>query len=76
MDMTTATPAVSSGTNDTLLPIVSSQRDRYGIFVSPYSSECVRFRVRNVELEAEARHSQQTITSLRNEIDTLRFGMK
>eukprot|EP00047_Mylnosiga_fluctuans_P021623 m.107027 g.107027 ORF g.107027 m.107027 type:complete len:649 (+) comp8964_c0_seq1:1835-3781(+) len=44
--------------SDTILPIVASQRDR--------------FKTRNIELEAESRHQQQTIASLRNEIDTLR----
>lgn len=43
---------------ESLMTIVSSQRDR--------------FRSRNVELEAEARHQKQAMTSLRNEVDTLR----
>lgn len=48
------------GANDdaSLLAIVSSQRDR--------------FRARNVELEAEARHQAQSMVSLRNEVDGLR----
>ena len=100
-----------------LLPIVSSQRDRYGkhklhidsiaasgggisfiinmhytgqasppqILAYPFdtfTSSCsrnridaARFRARNIELESEHRHSQQTILSLRNEIDTLRLVM-
>ncbi|XP_062504880.1 protein CASP-like [Corticium candelabrum] len=50
--------ATGSGTADSLLPIISSQRER--------------FRARNMELEAETRHHQQVISSLRNEVDTLR----
>lgn len=52
----------TGGTGDdsveTILPIVTSQRDR--------------FRQRNLELEAEVRHERQANTSLRNEIDSLR----
>lgn len=44
--------------NDSLLNIVSSQRDR--------------FRTRNMELEAEARHQKQAMATLRSEVDTLR----
>lgn len=57
--------AVASGTGgltgdnvESLLPIVASQRER--------------FKVRNMELEAQLRHNQQQITVLQNEVDTLR----
>ncbi|KAK2558324.1 Protein CASP, partial [Acropora cervicornis] len=43
---------------ESLLPIVASQRER--------------FKVRNMELEAQLRHNQQQITVLQNEVDTLR----
>eukprot|EP00117_Sycon_ciliatum_P025414 scpid64542/ scgid21102/ Protein CASP len=49
---------VNASSNDSLLPIVSSQRER--------------FRQRNLELEAETRQLHQTIAVLRNEVDTLR----
>jgi homeobox protein cut-like len=51
-------PAVALATSDSLLPIISSQRER--------------FRSRNMELEAETQHNQQVISSLRNEVDSLR----
>lgn len=51
-------PASKSGSDDSLLSIVSSQRDR--------------FRNRNIDLEAEARQHTQTAEILRKEIDTLR----
>ncbi len=41
-------------------------------FILPRVLAQGRFRARNAELEAEGRHHQQTILSLRNEIDTLR----
>lgn len=43
---------------ESLLPIVASQRER--------------FKVRNMELEAQLRHNQQQISVLQNEVDTLR----
>ncbi|EDO32794.1 predicted protein [Nematostella vectensis] len=43
---------------DSLLPIVASQRER--------------FKLRNLELEAQSRHQQQQISLLQNEVDTLR----
>lgn len=52
----TASSAESS--DESLLNIVSSQRDR--------------FRARNFDLEAEARHQKQVVTTLRNEIDTVK----
>ncbi|KAJ7375021.1 intra-Golgi vesicle-mediated transport [Desmophyllum pertusum] len=55
-------PAVGlSGENvamESLLPIVASQRER--------------FKIRNMELEAQLRHNQQQISVLQNEVDTLR----
>ena len=47
-----------ASTSQTILPIISSQRDR--------------FKARNTELEMEIRHSQQTILSLRNDMDGMR----
>ncbi|XP_068748257.1 protein CASP-like isoform X1 [Montipora capricornis] len=44
--------------SESLLPIVASQRER--------------FKVRNMELEAQLRHNQQQISVLQNEVDTLR----
>jgi hypothetical protein len=52
------TGSQSKAASETILTIVSSQRDR--------------FRQRNLELEAESRHQAQTITTLRNEVDTVR----
>ncbi|CAH3110021.1 unnamed protein product [Pocillopora meandrina] len=43
---------------ESLLPIVASQRER--------------FKIRNMELEAQLRHNQQQISVLQNEVDTLR----
>ncbi|XP_031558255.1 protein CASP-like [Actinia tenebrosa] len=43
---------------DSLLPIVASQRKR--------------FKLRNMELEAQTRHQQQQISVLQNEVDSLR----
>ncbi|CAB4037205.1 CASP isoform X2, partial [Paramuricea clavata] len=51
-------PSEGSVTSDSLLPIISSQRER--------------FKTRNMELEAQARHQQRQTTLLQNEIDTLR----
>jgi homeobox protein cut-like len=51
-------PATKPDGGDSLLSIVSSQRDR--------------FRNRNIEIEAESRQQVQTATALRKEIDTLR----
>jgi homeobox protein cut-like len=48
----------SSDDANSLLPIVSSQRDR--------------FRARNIEIEAENRQHQQIISSQKGELDTLR----
>ncbi|XP_072044688.1 protein CASP-like isoform X2 [Amphiura filiformis] len=47
-----------TGAAESLLPIVSSQRER--------------FRLRNQELEAESRQQQQQVQILRNEVDNLR----
>jgi len=44
--------------SESLFSIVSSQRER--------------FRARNLELEAQTRHQQQQITSLQNEVDSIR----
>eukprot|EP00795_Rhopilema_esculentum_P015573 gene15573-6840_t len=44
--------------SESLLSIVCSQRER--------------FRTRNLELEAQTRHQQQQITSLQNEVDSIR----
>ncbi|PWY99863.1 hypothetical protein BCV70DRAFT_237727 [Testicularia cyperi] len=52
---TTATP--TSGTENSLLPIITSQRDR--------------FRARNAELEEELRKQFETISELRAEVKTL-----
>ncbi|XP_020629858.1 protein CASP-like [Orbicella faveolata] len=43
---------------ESILPIVASQRER--------------FKIRNMELEAQLRHNQQQISVLQNEVDTLR----
>ncbi|XP_022793448.1 protein CASP-like [Stylophora pistillata] len=54
-------PAGLTGENvamESLLPIVASQRER--------------FKIRNMELEAQLRHNQQQISVLQNEVDTLR----
>lgn len=48
----------SQGADESLLPIVSSQRDR--------------FRARNIEIEAENRQHQTVIATLKSEIDTVR----
>ncbi|XP_077862723.1 protein CASP-like [Saccoglossus kowalevskii] len=53
-----APPEPSPGTADSLLPIISSQRER--------------FRVRNQELETENRHQQKQIQVIQNELDSLR----
>eukprot|EP00048_Salpingoeca_helianthica_P017614 m.238155 g.238155 ORF g.238155 m.238155 type:complete len:650 (+) comp21631_c0_seq1:7-1956(+) len=44
--------------SDTIIPIVASQRDR--------------FKARNAELEGELRHAQQSLSALKNELDTMR----
>ncbi|XP_070572083.1 protein CASP-like isoform X2 [Ptychodera flava] len=48
----------NQGTTESLLPIISSQRER--------------FRIRNQELEAENHHQQQQIQVLQNEVDSVR----
>ncbi|KAJ9476319.1 Protein CASP [Pseudozyma hubeiensis] len=52
-----AAPPASAGGDSSILPIVTSQRDR--------------FRTRNAELEDELRRQFETISELRNEIKTL-----
>ena len=44
--------------SDSLLPIISSQRER--------------FRNRNLELESQNAHQQRQITILQNEVDSVR----
>uniref|UniRef100_A0A8C3G4L3 Protein CASP n=1 Tax=Cyclopterus lumpus TaxID=8103 RepID=A0A8C3G4L3_CYCLU len=51
-------PELPQGQMDSLLSIISSQRER--------------FRSRNQELEAENRSTQQTMQALQNELDSLR----
>uniref|UniRef100_A0A3Q3M4W1 Protein CASP n=1 Tax=Mastacembelus armatus TaxID=205130 RepID=A0A3Q3M4W1_9TELE len=51
-------PEIPQGQMDSLLSIISSQRER--------------FRSRNQELEAENRSMQQTMQALQNELDSLR----
>nr|XP_020480134.1 protein CASP [Monopterus albus] len=51
-------PELPQGQMDSLLSIISSQRER--------------FRSRNQELEAESRSMQQTMQALQNELDSLR----
>ncbi|XP_048836212.1 cut-like homeobox 1b isoform X3 [Brienomyrus brachyistius] len=51
-------PELPQGQMDSLLSIISSQRER--------------FRARNQELEAESRSLQQTMQALQNELDSLR----
>uniref|UniRef100_A0AAX7U854 Protein CASP n=1 Tax=Astatotilapia calliptera TaxID=8154 RepID=A0AAX7U854_ASTCA len=53
-----AQPELPQGQMDSLLSIISSQRER--------------FRSRNQELEAESRSMQQTMQALQNELDSLR----
>ncbi|XP_046840802.1 protein CASP-like [Xenia sp. Carnegie-2017] len=53
-----AIPVESSSSADSLLPIISSQRER--------------FKTRNMELEAQVRHQQRQTSLLQNEIDGLR----
>uniref|UniRef100_A0A672FCE2 Protein CASP n=1 Tax=Salarias fasciatus TaxID=181472 RepID=A0A672FCE2_SALFA len=54
----TSHPELPQGQMDSLLSIISSQRER--------------FRSRNQELEAENRSMQQTMQALQNELDSLR----
>ncbi|XP_028400316.1 protein CASP-like [Dendronephthya gigantea] len=51
-------PLEGAATSESLLTIISSQRER--------------FKMRNLELEAQARHQQRQSSLLQNEIDTLR----
>ncbi|KAJ4935188.1 hypothetical protein JOQ06_016724 [Pogonophryne albipinna] len=53
-------PELPQGQMDSLLSIISSQRER--------------FRSRNQELEAESRSVQQTMQALQSELDSLRAG--
>ncbi|GAC94973.1 golgi membrane protein [Pseudozyma hubeiensis SY62] len=55
--ISSAAPSASAGGDSSILPIVTSQRDR--------------FRTRNAELEDELRKQFETISELRNEIKTL-----
>ncbi|KAK3736333.1 hypothetical protein QZH41_020805 [Actinostola sp. cb2023] len=56
--MTPISDTTEASAASSLLPIVSSQRER--------------FKLRNMELEAQTRHQQQQISVLQNEVDTLR----
>ena len=52
-----------------LLPVPEARRSALG---GNNAIPLCRFRQRNLELEAETRHQQQTLTTLRNDLDTMR----
>jgi homeobox protein cut-like len=70
--------AVALATSDSLLPIISSQRERFrsrNMELEAVRIDLTVFRVLlqySLVFEQETQHNQQVISSLRNEVDSLR----